>query len=96
MKDPHDIIRRPIITEKSSIERETYNVVTFAVNPRAGKVEIKQAVEALFNVRVLGVHTSRVRGKLKRVGQKAGRRPAWKKARVRLESGDTIEFFEGV
>jgi large subunit ribosomal protein L23 len=90
------IIRRPIITEKSTIEREQDNIVTFDVDPRATKLEIKSAVEKLFSVGVLSVRTSRVRGKLRRSGRYAGYRPNWKKARVKLREGDSIEFFEGV
>jgi large subunit ribosomal protein L23 len=90
------LIRRPLITEKSTIERETCNVVTFEVDPRANKVEIKRAVEQLFEVKVLEVRTERVRGKRRRVGRHQGLRPSWKKARVRLAQGDSIEFFEGV
>lgn len=96
MSDLREIIRRPLITEKSTVERETHNVVTFAVDPGAGKIEIKRAVEQLFNVRVLDVRTSRVRGKKKRMGRHEGHRPSWKKARVKLASGESIEFFEGV
>jgi large subunit ribosomal protein L23 len=72
------------------------NIVTFAVDPRVGKIEIKEAVEQLFNVKVVDVRTSRVRGKSRRVGRHTGRRPDWKKARVKLDEGETIEFFEGV
>lgn len=96
MKDARQILRRPVITEKSTIDREAQNIVTFDVDPRAGKIEIKAAVEQIFGVKVLGVRTLRVHGKRKRVGQKTGRRPDWKKARVRLAEGETIEFFEGV
>ena len=92
----HQIIQRPLITEKSTIERETLNIVTFAVRPDANKLEIKAAVEQLFDVKVLGVRTSRVLGKKRRVGLQTGRKPSWKKARVRLREGDTIEFFEGI
>ena len=92
----HQILQRPIVTEKSMIERESDNVVTFAVHPQANKIEIKRAVESLFDVRVVDVRTSRVRGKKKRVGRFLGRRSAWKKARVKLREGDHIEFFEGV
>ena len=94
--NPRQIIHKPIITEKSTIEREMYNIVSFAVDPRANKVEIKSAVETLFDVRVLEVRTSRVRGKTRRMGKHSGRRPDWKKARVQLLEGDSIEFFEGV
>jgi large subunit ribosomal protein L23 len=91
-----ELIRRPIITEKSTIEKESANVVTFEVDPRANKLEIKRAVEQLFDVKVLDVRTQRVRGKRRRVGRTTGFRPSWKKARVRLAQGDNIEFFEGV
>ena len=96
MIDARQVIRRPIVTEKSTIERELQNVVTFAVHPAANKIEIKSAVEQLFDVTVLEVRTHRVRGKLRRQGKFQGRRSDWKKARVRLREGDTIEFFEGV
>ena len=96
MSEPRQVIREPVITEKSTIEREIENIVTFRVAPDANKIEIKRAVEDLFDVTVLEVRTSRMRGKKRRVGSHEGRRPSWKKARVRLGEGDTIEFFEGV
>ncbi len=96
MKDPREIIRRPLVTEKSTLEREASNIVTFDVAPGANKIEIKAAVETLFDVKVLEVRTSRVRGKRRRVGRFSGRRADWKKARVVLRQGDAIEFFEGV
>jgi large subunit ribosomal protein L23 len=96
MKDLRQVIQRPVITEKSTIEREQQNIVTFAVHPDANKHEIRRAVEELFHVKVLDVRTNRVRGKSKRVGKFVGDKPSWKKARVRLRSGDSIEFFEGV
>lgn len=96
MKDIHQVIQRPIITEKSTIERELSNIVTFGVDPRATKPEIKHAVEKLFDVVVLEVRTARFRGKTRRFGRNVGRKPLWKKARVKLRDGDSIEFFEGV
>jgi len=96
MKDLRQVIQRPVITEKSTIEREQQNIVTFAVHPDANKNEIRTAVEQLFDVKVLDVRTNRVRGKSRRVGKFVGDRPSWKKARVRLRPGDSIEFFEGV
>jgi large subunit ribosomal protein L23 len=96
MSDIHQIIQRPIITERSTIEREERNIVTFEVDPRASKPQIKEAVEKLFAVSVLEVHTARVRGKNRRMGRSTGRKPLWKKARVRLAEGQSIEFFEGV
>jgi len=92
----HDVIRRPLVTEKSTIAREEGNLVTFAVAPQANKVEIARAVEALFDVKVLRVRTMRMHRKMRRVGRHVGRRPAWKKALVQLAEGQTIEFFEGV
>ena len=96
MKDLRQVIKKPVITEKSTIERESHNIVTFAVHPDASKHEIKRAVEQLFDVKVEAVRTLSVRGKMRRVGKSQGQRPSWKKARVRLRAGDSIEFFEGV
>jgi large subunit ribosomal protein L23 len=92
----HDVIRRPLVTEKSNIAREGANLVTFAVDPRANKHEIKRAVESLFDVNVLEVRTMRMPRKTRRVGRFTGRKPEWKKALVELAEGQTIEFFEGV
>ena len=92
----HDIIRRPVVTEKSTVARELANVVTLAVDPRANKHQIKDAVEQLFNVSVLDVRTMRMHRKSRRVGRFVGRKPEWKKAIVTLVEGQSIEFFEGV
>lgn len=92
----HEIVRRPLVTEKSNIAREEGNLVTFAVDPRANKHEIKRAVQELFDVKVLDVRTMRMPRKSRRVGKFVGRKPEWKKAIVRLAEGQTIEFFEGV
>jgi large subunit ribosomal protein L23 len=92
----HDIIQKPLITEKSSIGRDELNLATFAVDPRANKQEIKQAVETMFDVKVIGVRTMQQQGKKRRVGRVVGRRPKWKKAIVQLAIGQSIEFFEGV
>ena len=92
----HQIIRKPLVTEKSSIGREEQNVVTFAVDPRANKHEIARAVEELFDVKVVGVHTMRQPRKKKRLGKYIGFKPEWKKAIVKLAEGQAIEFFEGV
>lgn len=92
----YDVIRRPLVTEKSNIGREEDNVVTFAVDPRANKHEIQRAVEGLFDVKVVAVRTMRMPRKSRRVGKFMGRKPEWKKAIVRLAEGQTIEFFEGV
>ena len=92
----HDVIQRPVVTEKSSIARDEENIATFRVDPRATKHEIKRAVEQLFEVKVEGVRTMQQPGKKKRVGKSVGRKPAWKKAIVELAEGQSIEFFEGV
>jgi large subunit ribosomal protein L23 len=94
--DLHQVIQRPLITEKSSIGREEHNLATFAVDPNATKHDIRRAVEALFEVEVLNVRTMRQPRKTRRVGMKIGRRPEWKKAIVELAEGHSIEFFEGV
>lgn len=93
-----DVIRRPLITEKSTLLREEKKVVAFEVDKRANKVQIRQAVETQFkkdNVKVADVRIVRMHGKVRRQGRFAGRQPDWKKAYVRLSEGD-IEFFEGV
>lgn len=92
----HEIIQKPLVTEKSNIGREEENVVTLAVDPRANKHEIAHAVETLFDVSVLEVRTMRMPRKSRRVGKFVGRKPEWKKALVRLAEGQSIEFFEGV
>ena len=92
----HDVIRRPIVTEKSNIGREEQNLVTFAVAPNANKHQIRRAVEELFDVNVIDVRTMRMPRKTRRLGRFVGQKPEWKKALVRLAEGQSIEFFEGV
>ena len=92
----HEVIQRPLVTEKSSIAREEANIATFRVDPAATKNEIRQAVEQLFEVKVERVRTMNQPGKKKRVGKRIGRKPSWKKAIVELAEGHTIEYFEGV
>lgn len=90
-----DVIRRPLITEKSTIERER-NIVAFEVARQANKIEIRRAVEAQFKgVKVADVRVANVHGKMRRQGMFSGQLPDWKKAYVRLSKGD-IEFFEGM
>ena len=96
MEDAHKIIRRPLITEKSTLHKEMHNQLAFEVDRRANKIEIKKAVEKIFKVRVKDVRTMNYRGKQKRLGRTVGRRPHWKKAIVTLQPGEKIEFFEGV
>jgi len=92
----HDVIRKPLVTEKSSIGREEGNLVTLAVDPRANKHDVKRAVETLFDVEVVRVRTMRMPTKTRRVGKFMGRKPEWKKALVVLAEGQSIEFYEGV
>ncbi len=97
MKTAQEVIIRPLImTEKGEVLKEEQNKVLFQVAIKANKKQIKSAVEKLFNVGVTDVNTLIVRGKVGRIGKRAGKRPNWKKAIVTLRDGDTIEFFEGV
>lgn len=92
-----EVIRRPLLTEKSTELRDERNIVAFEVDPRANKVEIQRAVEAQFKVEVAEVRVARMHGKVRRQGRSIGRRPDWKKAYVRLaDDKQRIEFFEGV
>ena len=95
-KDVREIIRRPLVTEKSTRANEETNKVTFVVRKDANKIEIKRAVEEVFGVNVLEVRTLNNRGKKKRIGARQGRKPDWKKAVVSLREGDRIDLFEGV
>ncbi|MDP7385473.1 MAG: 50S ribosomal protein L23 [Nitrospinota bacterium] len=90
-----EVIRRPLVTEKSVQTGEEQNKVAFEVDLRASKTEIRRAVESLFSVGVVNVNTMRVPGKRIRVGRHAGIRSPWKKAIVTLKEGDRIEFLEG-
>ncbi len=94
--DPHQIIVRPVISEKSYNLIETENQYTFQVDKRANKDQIKRAVEEAFDVRVYKVNTLNVKSKPKRQGLTRGRTATWKKAVVRLAEGERIELFEGV
>jgi large subunit ribosomal protein L23 len=109
MRAPQNIIKKPLLTEKSTMLRETGGTdmyfgeddeyaqkIVFEVAGDANKIEIRHAVQALFNVTVTDVHTMVQRGKLKRFGRYIGRRSSVKKAIVTLKAGDNIEFFEGV
>jgi len=94
--NPYEIIKGPLITEKSTIQKETSNQLTFEVDRKSNRVEIRYAVEKAFNVRVEKVRTMQMKGKVKRVGRTLGKRRDWKKAIVTLAKGENIEFFEGV
>jgi large subunit ribosomal protein L23 len=94
-RDPRQVILRPIMTEKSMRQKEEQNTVAFRVRPDANKVEIRAAVESVFNVKVAAVRTASFEGKLKRMGRHQGRRRDWKKAIVTLRPGHKIELVEG-
>jgi large subunit ribosomal protein L23 len=101
MRDVYDVILAPVVTEKATREQEAENVYTFICHPRANKAQIKEAVEAAWDVVVEDVRTARYAGKARRslMGQlnrtqRVGRRPSFKKAMVRLAEGDHIEFYE--
>ncbi|MDY6837967.1 MAG: 50S ribosomal protein L23 [Thermodesulfobacteriota bacterium] len=93
---PYEILKRPVITEKSTIQKETNNQLTFEVARRANKVEIRRAVEQVFNAKVVSVRTIQMKGKVKRFGRTLGKRRNWKKAIVTLAAGARVDFFEGV
>lgn len=95
MIDVRNIILGPVITEKSNLHKESYNQITFEVDKRANKLQIKEAVEKMFNVRVESVRTVNCVGKKRRLGRFEGKKRDWKKAIVKLKEGDRIEFFEG-
>jgi large subunit ribosomal protein L23 len=93
--NPYDIIKRPLITEKTSIQKEDYNQMSFEVDRKANRVEIKRAIENIFKVNVDTVKTMQVKGKTKQRGRIVGKRRNWKKAVVKLMPGERIDFFEG-
>lgn len=92
----YKVLKRPLITEKSTIEKDMHNKLFFEVARSANKIEIKQAVEQIFKVDVLGVCTVNMKGKTKRVGRFITHQPDWKKAVVTIKPGQRVEFFEGV
>ena len=92
----YDMIKRPLITEKTNIQKESFNQISFEVDRRANRVEIKRSIEKIFNVNVAQIRTMQVKGKVKQRGRIAGKRKDWKKAIVKLMPGERIDFFEGV
>jgi large subunit ribosomal protein L23 len=92
----YNIIKRPLVTEKTNIQKENSNQVTFEVDPCANRIEIQRAIEQIFKVKVARTRTLHVKGKKKRRGRIEGKRKDWKKAIVTLMPGERIEFFEGV
>ena len=96
MMELYQVIKKPLITEKGTRQKEQYNQLAFVVDQRANKVLVRNAIESIFKVKVLSVQMMKVRGKQRRVGRNAGKRADWKKAIVRLAPGENIEFFEGI
>lgn len=88
----YDVLRRPVLTEKSMSLQETANTVVFKVHPDSNKRQVKEAVERFFNVKVQTVRTMNYNGKEKRFGRKVGRRQDWKKAVVVLKEGEKLDF----
>lgn len=96
MRDPRSIIIRPVVTERSTEMSDEHNAFTFIVARNANKIEIRRAVEELFDVQVAGVRTANYPGKVRRVGQSLGRTAGYKKAIVKLHEGERIDVYEGV
>ena len=94
MKNPRDIILQPVVSEKSYDLVDANNQYTFIVDPRSNKTEIKQAIQTIFDVKVVSVNTMNRKGKLKRTGYMIGRRKNTKRALVTLAAGDSIDVFE--
>ncbi|MBM4372270.1 MAG: 50S ribosomal protein L23 [Deltaproteobacteria bacterium] len=96
MKELHRVLKRPVLSEKADLQRESDRKYCFEVEKTANKMDVRMAVESLFKVKVASVNTEVVRGKDRRVGRTMGRRPNWKKACVTLQEGFSIDLFEGV
>lgn len=92
----HAIIKQPIISEKSTMQKEVANQLSFEVDRKANRIEIKKAIQSLFSVQVDAVRTLQIKGKYKQRGRIIGKRRDWKKAIVTLKPGERIEFFEGI
>jgi large subunit ribosomal protein L23 len=91
----YDLVRRPVVTEKSSLIKEASNQYVFEVATYANKIEIAKAVERLFKVKVISVRVMNIEGKKRRLGRSVGKKPDWRKAIVKLSPKDKISFFEG-
>jgi large subunit ribosomal protein L23 len=94
--DLYEVIKRPLVTEKGTKQKELANQIVLEIDRRANKILVRNAVESIFKVKVLDVKVMNSRGKKRRIGRNVGKRPDWKKAIVRLAPGENIEFFEGV
>ncbi len=95
-KNVYSVLSRPVVTEKTTIQKEDNNQVSFRVRVDANKVEIRKAVEKLLGVKVTAVNTLVTRGKTRRMGKNTGRRSNWKKAIVTLAPGEDVEFFDAL
>lgn len=96
MNDLFGVIKKPRLTEKGTTLQEAHNQIVLQVDTKANKIEIKQAVEKMFNVKVDQVRTLNMHGKMKRMGKHQGQRSDWKKAVVTLAEGSTVDFLEGL
>jgi len=94
--DVYQIIKRPLVTEKGTKQKEQANQLAFEVDRRANKILVRNAIESIFKVKVVSVRVMNVKGKERRVGRNVGRKADWKKAIVRLAPGENIEFLEGM
>ena len=95
-KDPHQILIRPLLTEKVTGLREKLNKIGFLVDRSATKIDVKQAAEEVLKVRIEKVNIIKVKGKKKRLGRHEGKRPDYKKAVISLKQGEKVDLFEGV
>ncbi len=96
MMDLYQVIKKPLITEKATKQKEQVNQLTFEVDRSANKILVRNAIENIFKVKVLSVRVINIKGKKRMVGRNVGRKADWKKAIVRLAPGESIEFFEGI
>ena len=96
MRDPRQVIVRPVVTERSTALADAVGKYTFIVSPDSNKIEIKHAVQTLFEVKVKSVRTAVFRGKVRRMGRSSGQKPGYKKAIVTLAEGERIDVYEGI
>jgi large subunit ribosomal protein L23 len=94
LKDPHDIVLKPLLTEKMEFLKDDSGKYAFVIHKDANKIEVKNAIEAVYNVTVTKVAVMNMRAKKRRMGWVSGKRSSWKKAIVTLKEGDSIEYFE--
>lgn len=92
----YEVLKRPVLTEKSNYQADALHRYTFEVDPRANKHQVRDAVQQIFSVTVVEVNMMKVHGKARRLGKFTGRTPDWKKAIVTVAPGESISFFEGV